>query len=99
MAYRTSPEAPESGAAQELYRQLLEGRIDAVTFTTPTAVQRFVDLIGRDQAADLLNTIVVATIGPVTAAAAQALGVTSPVVADPYTVDGLIDALVRTLNR
>lgn len=99
VAYRTAPEAPESGAAQELYRQLLEGRIDAVTFTTPTAVQRFVDLIGRDQAADLLNTTVVVTIGPVTAAAAQALGVTAPVIADPYTVDGLIEALVTTLNR
>jgi uroporphyrinogen III methyltransferase/synthase len=99
IAYRTVPEAPESTAAQELYRQLLEGRIDAVTFTTPTAVQRFADLIGRDQAADLLNTTVVVTIGPVTAAAAQALGVTHPVVADPYTVDGLVDALVGTLNR
>ncbi|MCR4375829.1 MAG: uroporphyrinogen-III synthase, partial [Acidobacteria bacterium] len=98
VAYRTAPEAPESGAAQELYRQLLEGRIDAVTFTTPAAVQRFVDLIGRDQAADLLNTTVVATIGPVTAAAAQALGVTAPVVADTYTVDGLIDALVKRLK-
>lgn len=98
VAYRTAPEAPESGAAQELYRQLLEGRIDAVTFTTPTAVQRFVDLIGRDQAADLLNTTVVVTIGPVTAAAAQALGVTAPVIADPYTVDGLIEALVKRLK-
>jgi len=99
VAYRTVPGAPESAAAQELYRQLLEGRIDAVTFTSPTAVQRFVDLIGREQAADLLNTTVVATIGPVTAAAARALGVTEPIVADTFTVDGLVDALVRRLNR
>ena len=99
VAYRTAPEAPESAAAQELYRQLLEGRIDAVTFTSATAVQRFADLIGRDQAADLLNTTVVAAIGPVTAEAATALGVASPVVADTYTVDGLVDALVRRLNR
>ena len=98
IAYRTAPEAPESAAAQELYRQLLEGRIDAVTFTSATAVQRFADLIGRDQAADLLNTTVVATIGPVTAAAASALGVASPVVADTYTVDGLVEALVRRLR-
>lgn len=99
IVYRTAPEAPESAAAQELYRQLLEGRIDAVTFTSPTAVQRFADLIGRDQAADLLNTTVVVTIGPVTAAAAHGLGVTSPVVADTYTVEGLVEALVRRLNR
>jgi uroporphyrinogen III methyltransferase/synthase len=98
VAYRTAPEAPESAAAQELYRQLLEGRIDAVTFTSPTAVQRFADLIGRDQAADLLNTTVVVTIGPVTAAAASSLGVNEPVVAETYTVDGLIEALVRRLN-
>lgn len=98
IAYRTAPEAPESAAAQELYRQLLEGDIDAVTFTSATAVQRFADLIGRDQAADLLNTTVVATIGPVTAAAAQSLGVTSPVVPDTYTVDGLVEALVRRLR-
>ena len=62
-------------------------------------MQRFVDLIGREQAADLLNTTVVATIGPVTAAAARALGVTAPIVADTFTVDGLVDALVRRLNR
>ncbi len=98
VAYRTLTGEPESPAAQNLYRQLLEGRIDAVTFTTPTAVQRFADLIGREQAADLLNQTVVATLGPVTAAAAQALGVTTPVVADPYTIDGLVHALVRALK-
>jgi len=99
VAYRTAAEAPESTAAQDLYRQLLEGRVDAVTFTSPTAVQRFADLIGRDQAADLLNTTAVVTIGPVTAAAARALGVTAPVVADTYTVDGLVEALVRRLGQ
>jgi len=98
VAYRTEREAPESKAAQELYRQLLEGRVDAVTFTSPTAVQRFVDLIGPEQAADLLNTTVVAAIGPVTATAAQALGVKAPVVASTYTVDGLVEVLVNTLK-
>jgi len=99
IAYRTAPEAPESTAAQDLYRQLLEGRIDAVTFTSPTAVQRFADLIGRDQAADLLNTTAVVTIGPVTAAAARALGVASPIIAETYTVDGLVEALVERTFR
>ncbi len=98
VAYRTEPEAPESAAAQELYRQLLEGRVDAVTFLSPTAVQHFVALIGPEQAADLLNTTVVATIGPVTAAAAQALGVTAPVVATTFTVEGLVEVLVKTLH-
>jgi uroporphyrinogen III methyltransferase/synthase len=99
VAYRTAAASPDSPAAQDLYRQLLEGRIDAVTFTNPTAVARFATLIGEEQAADLLNTTVVATIGPVTAAAAMGVGITSPLVADTYTVDGLVDALIGHLGR
>ena len=38
VAYRTAPESADSPAAQNLYRLLLDGRIDAVTFTSPTAV-------------------------------------------------------------
>jgi uroporphyrinogen-III synthase len=55
-------------------------------------------LIGEEQAADLLNTTVVAAIGPVTAAAASALGVKAVVVPDVYTVEGLVGALVNKFN-
>jgi uroporphyrinogen III methyltransferase/synthase len=99
VAYRTAAAPPDSPVAQDLYRQLLEGRIDAVTFTNPTAVARFASLIGEQEAVDLLNTTVVATIGPVTAAAAAGMGITNPLVAEPHTVDGLVDALVRRLGR
>jgi len=95
VAYRTASDGPDSRAAQELYRMLLDGKVDAVTFTSPTAVRRFATLIGDEQAADLLGTTVVAAIGPVTAAAATELGIVPTVVADPYTVDGLVQALVR----
>jgi uroporphyrinogen III methyltransferase/synthase len=99
VAYRTAPASPDSPGAQELYRLLLEGQIDAVTFTSPTALRRFAVLIGEEQAADLLNTVVVAAIGPVTAAAAAELGVLSPIVPDSYTVDGLVQALVAHFRR
>ena len=98
IAYRTVAGSSESSAAQDLYRQLLDGTVDAVTFTTPTAVQRFVDLIGRDQAADLLNQTMVVAIGPVTAAAASALGIASPKVAEPFTVSGMVATLVGELR-
>jgi uroporphyrinogen III methyltransferase/synthase len=100
VAYRTAPESPEAPAVQEIYRLLLEGQIDAVTFTSATAVRRFATLFGDpDQAADLLNTTIVAAIGPVTAAAATELGVQSPVVPEAYTVDGLVQALVERLRN
>jgi uroporphyrinogen-III synthase len=66
-----------------------------VTFTSPTAVSRLAALLGEEQAADLLNTTVVAAIGPVTAAAARALGIHPAIVADTYTEDGLVQAIVR----
>ena len=95
VAYRTAAASPDSPAAQDLYRLLLEGKIDALTFTNPTAVARFASLIGEEQASDLLNTTVVATIGPVTAAAATELGIKNPLIADTYTVDGLVEALIE----
>ena len=99
IAYRTAPASPDAPGAQDLYRRLLDGQIDAVTFTSPTALRRFAVLIGEEQAADLLNTVAVAAIGPVTAAAAAELGVRSPIVPDVFTVDGLVQALVRHFAR
>jgi len=95
VAYRTAAAPSDSPAAQELYGLLLEGRIDAVTFTNSTAVERFASLIGQEQAADLLNTTTVATIGPVTARAALEMGIKNPLVADTYTVAGLVQKLVE----
>jgi uroporphyrinogen III methyltransferase/synthase len=94
VAYRTEPVSPDSPRAQDLYRQLLEGRIDAVTFTSPTALRRFAVMIGEEQAADLLNTTTVVAIGPVTAAAALEMGIEAPIVPATYTVTGLVQALV-----
>jgi uroporphyrinogen III methyltransferase/synthase len=95
IAYRIVPESPESPVAQELYRLLLEGKVDAVTFASPTALQHFVALIGQEQAIDLLNTTVVAAIGPVTAAAAAELGIHTTIVPDNFTVSGMVAGLVQ----
>lgn len=99
VAYRTAAASSESAEAQDIYRQLLEGRVDAVTFTSPTAVRRFADLIGNEQAADLLNTTVVAALGPVTKEAAEQLGITTSIVAKSFTVDALVGALVAHFAR
>jgi len=99
VAYRTAAASPESAEAQDIYRQLLEGRVDAVTFTSPTAVRRFADLIGSEQAADLLNTTAVAALGPVTKEAAEQLGITTSIVAKNFTVDALVGALVAHFAR
>jgi uroporphyrinogen III methyltransferase/synthase len=94
VAYRTVPGASERGD-HDIYRMLLDRQIDAVTFASASAVGNFVAMLGREQAADLLRTTVVASIGPVTAEAAQQLGIATNVMPERYTIPDLVDALVE----
>ncbi len=82
-AYRTVP-APLDDAAREA-----AAAADAVTFTSASSVTNFVAAAGPGAVPP-----VVATIGPVTSAAARALGIEVTVEADPHTLVGLVDALV-----
>ena len=95
VAYRTVPAASERDADHDIYRMLLDRQIDAVTFTSASTVRNFARLLGEEQAADLLNTTIVAAIGPVTAEAAQQLGIRTTVMPKKYTIPDLVDALVE----
>ena len=94
VAYRTTATTLERDGDHDIYGMLLERQIDAVTFTSASTVRNFVQTYGEDQAADLLATTVVACIGPVTAEAAQQLGIQTAVMPTRYTVPDLVDALV-----
>jgi uroporphyrinogen-III synthase len=87
-AYRVRPTdrlPEEAGAA------LRDGRVDAVTFTSPSTVHGFLRL------APVSNDAAVVCIGPVTADAAEAAGFVVDEVAEPHTTDGLVDAVRRAL--
>ena len=88
--YRTVPvQADFSG----LTADLVQGHIDAVTFTSSSTVRSFVDLVGRDAATS--GSFVTATIGPITAKTASELGLRDVIEALPHTVAGLVESLVR----
>ena len=55
VAYRTMAIDPEREGEPDVYRMLLDRRIDVVTFTSPSAVRNFVRVVGAEPAADLLN--------------------------------------------
>ncbi len=74
---------------------LLERRIDVVTFTSPSAVRNMVRVLGEEPAADLLQATVVASIGPVTAEAAQQSNITTTIMPMEYTVPALVEAIVK----
>jgi uroporphyrinogen-III synthase len=56
-------------------------------------VRCFVDLVGREAATS--GRFVAATIGPITAATARELGLRNVIEAEPHTVPGLVETLVR----
>jgi uroporphyrinogen III methyltransferase/synthase len=91
----------EAGREEEpdIYRMLLEGKIDVVTFTSASTVRNFVRTMGREQAADLLQQTTVACIGPVTAEAAAQLGIQTSILPQEFTVPALVDAIVKYYGK
>jgi uroporphyrinogen III methyltransferase/synthase len=85
-AYRTVPASPSD---QVLARV---AGADAVCFTSASTVNNFVAAAGARSAPR-----VVACIGPATAEAAAGAGLAVSVVADPHTLDGLVEALRSAL--
>ena len=73
---------------------LARGEIDAVTFTSASTVRNFLARVGED-ALPHLRRVVLACIGPITAKALRAQGLSPTVVAAEYTIEGLVQALVR----
>jgi uroporphyrinogen III methyltransferase/synthase len=87
-AYRTET------AAVDADRLDAAAGADAITFTSPSTVERYLEQAGRERVPK-----VVACIGPITAAAAARLGLEVDVVAEVHTAGGLVDALVAHLDR
>jgi uroporphyrinogen III methyltransferase/synthase len=94
-AYRTVAVESERQGEPDIYRMLLDKRVDAITFTSASTVRSFVKMVGAEQAADLLRSTVVACIGPVTAEAAAQHSIATTVMPAEYTMAGLVDTLVK----
>jgi uroporphyrinogen III methyltransferase/synthase len=68
--------------------------VDAITFTSSSTVQNFVSLYG----AEPLRGVKAISIGPVTTRTALSLGVEIAAEAQPFTVDGLLEAIERVVR-
>jgi uroporphyrinogen-III synthase len=94
IAYHTRLEETPREGDPDVYGLLLDGRIDVVTFASPSSVRSFVKIHGADAAADLLKNTVVAAIGPVTGDAARQLGLPVTIQAVTHTIPALVDSIV-----
>ncbi len=91
-AYQTLPVV---GEASELIARLAAREIDAVTFTSSSTVNNFVAALSGSDVKALLGDVVLAAIGPVTKETAQGHGLQIELMADTYTIQGLVETLVQ----
>ena len=99
VAYRTVVVDPEREGEPDVYRLLLDHKLDVVTFASASSVRSFVRAFGADQAADLLRPVAVAAIGPVTAEAALQDNINTTIMPQQYTVPALVDAIVQHFQK
>jgi uroporphyrinogen III methyltransferase/synthase len=95
VAYRTVATEAEREGDPDIYRMLLDRKLDVVTFTSPSAVRNLVKMLGDEPAADLLGSTIVAAIGPVTAEAAAQFDIHTAVIPEQFTVPALVAAIVK----
>ncbi len=88
-AYRTIVPEQAVGRAKKIFGS--SKRPDWITFTSSSTVRNFLAAAGPDA----LQGVRIASIGPVTTATAEVHGLHVDVEAKPYTIDGLIVAMLN----
>ena len=79
---------------EEIEEDLLDSRIDVVTFTSSSTVTNFLEMFPNHTPANLLENVKVAVIGPSTKATAEEHGVHVDLVAKEATIESLTDAII-----
>jgi len=80
----------------ERIKKLFEDRkIAAVTFTSSSTVNNFVEILGQKEYKTVLKGAVIACIGPVTAKTADGFGIKTDIMPKDYTIPALVEAMVE----
>jgi uroporphyrinogen III methyltransferase/synthase len=87
-AYRNMIPSDAKSLAREIFSAARKP--DWITFTSSSTVENFVSIAGREQ----LAGVHIASIGPVTSETIRARGLRADAEAQPYTIDGLIAAIL-----
>lgn len=91
---------PDREHSEELFKKLMQDRIDWITFTSSSTVDNLIQLLSShtDNPVSLINQSAVACIGPITAATAKKKGIFVNRTALTYTTEALLQELVKGGN-
>ncbi len=95
VVYRTVKPDPQSNAFQNIASSQ---HIDCIVFTSPSAIRNLAESVDQP-ITDVLESIPIAVIGPVTADAAKQLGLTVGIVPTESTIDSLVLAVQEAILR
>jgi len=93
--YRIRKDKP----AENIIGELSDVGCDAVTFTSQSTVNHFIDIFGIDKAKSILKKAVPVAIGPVTAEALTNHGISNYIMAETHTIDGVINCILRQFDK
>jgi uroporphyrinogen III methyltransferase/synthase len=95
-AYENVMPRADADRVRKLFR---EKKIAAVTFTSSSTVNNFVEMVGKSEYKSLMHGVVVACIGPVTAKTAEEYGMTVDIMPKDYTIPALVEAMVEYYRK
>ncbi len=84
-----------AGENADIPDNIIQGKVDYLTFTSSSTVNNFVEIMGLENISKLGKEIKIACIGPITADKARELGFEVKIVAEEYTIDGLVQAILN----
>jgi len=86
---------PAAGLPEALLKSLDGEQVTWVTFASGGTARNFAGLLGKDYSGRLTG-VKLASIGPITSSALRELGLEPAVQAEPFTIDGLVAAMLRS---
>ena len=95
-AYENVKPTADAERAKKLFE---EKKIAAVTFTSSSTVNNFIEILGQKEYKSLLDGVVVACIGPVTAKTAEEYGMKIDIMPKEYTIPALVEAMVEYYKK
>jgi uroporphyrinogen III methyltransferase / synthase len=84
-----------SGADPEVVQAVREGRVDVISFYSPSAVENVRSLLGAELLLKLGERVAFSAVGPVTAAALRSAGLRVAIEAEKATAEATVNAIIQ----
>ncbi len=79
--------------------QLLEGKVDVLTFTSPSTFVNFASCFKAEEVKKIIETSTIAAIGPATAKAIKDAGFETDIIPNASTIESLVEAIEDFASR